>query len=101
MKKIKVYRHGDVMIWSGAKIPKRIKLEVSKVLHKGENHSHDIISGRAEIGENNGHKYLRCKRKITLDHIEHGKATLPAGDYEIKIKVEYDHFLEESKQVVD
>jgi hypothetical protein len=97
----KVYRHGDVMIWAIDKLPKGIEPHRGSVLHSGDNNSHDIISGDAFIGESSGKKFLVCKSEVTLDHAEHGKGVLPEGIYEIRIKREYDHMLEESREVVD
>ena len=50
-------------------------------------------------------KYLRVLSDITLEHPEHRiegqPAILPIGDYWVEIKSEYDHFIEESREVID
>lgn len=101
---VQIRRHGDVMVktYDGFKIPKGAKLKAVKVLHQGNNHEHYISAGRALVGEKDGKKYLRVVGKsATLDHLEHGKGQVPSGDYYVEIKSEFDHFLEESRAVID
>jgi len=87
--------------YKGFKIPKKIKLKATKILHQGEQHSHHFIKGESLIGEGNGKKYLRVKKLAIVDHAEHGKGDIPVGDYYVEVKLEYDHFLNESREVID
>lgn len=46
-------------------------------------------------------RYLKVLEPTDLTHEEHKKITIPPGEYEIAIVQEYDHFLEEARQVID
>lgn len=96
-------RHGDVLLKTreGFRIPEETKLERLTLLHKGEQHDHSIKNGMALHGLVDGKRYLRVIENLTIDHPEHGQGEVPAGDYWIEIKSEYDHLEEESRQVVD
>lgn len=96
-------RHGDQMIktYPGFKIPKQAKLAAVKVLFRGDNHVHKFVAGQALMGEFEGKRFLRVKKDATLDHEEHGRGIVPVGDYYVETKVEYDHWSEESRQVID
>lgn len=100
---IKIRRHGDVMIktFEGFKIPEEVNLQSVKVLHGGAHHDHYFSSGLSVVGELDGKKYLRVIENSVIDHDEHGPGPVPVGDYYVEIKKEYDHFLEESRQVID
>lgn len=73
-------------------------------LAKGEatGHSHTITEGQAELYEKNGTLFLRVNSETAkLTHQEHKEINIPAGDYEINIVKEYDHFEEELRNVRD
>lgn len=73
-------------------------------LAKGEKtgHHHTITEGECELYEENGVLYLRVNSdKATLTHQEHLPVEIEKGNYQIGIVREYDHFLEESRQVAD
>lgn len=103
MATVMLRRHGDIMIktFEGFKIPKEVKLAPVKSLFKGQHHEHFIASGKATHGEKDGKRYLRVVKPVVVDHDEHGKGDIPVGDYYVEQKLEYDHFLEESRQVID
>ena len=101
---MKLYRHGDVVI-----------REVDKKINGKEYGSYVLAEG-----ETTGHKHLLtavpssmivvCKDEkgfffstqgAVITHEEHKEIKLPAGNYEVVIKREYDYFLEEIKQVKD
>ena len=65
-------------------------------------HCHTITDGEATLYEQDGVLYLHVESdKATLTHQEHKPIEIPCGDYEIGIIKEYDHFLEESRNVQD
>ena len=99
MGKLKMIRHGDILLKQpeGFSIPASVALEHVALLHKGDNHAHTIVSGDAQKKET----YFRALTDVTVDHAEHGKGIIPKGDYLFEIKSEYDHFAEESRQVLD
>lgn len=101
---LKLYRHGDVMMKTreGFEIPNGISLSPLTLLYRGANHDHSVKSGKAMEGRSeDGKRYLRVVEDLTVDHPEHGQGTLPPQDYWVEIKSEYDHFAEESRQVID
>jgi hypothetical protein len=74
------------------------------VLAEGEvtGHCHKISKGLAELFENGSTKYLNVKSDTAeLTHEEHKKIIIPKGIYRVGIVKEYDHFLEESRNVMD
>lgn len=48
-----------------------------------------------------GEKYIEIVEPTELRHEEHRPITIPEGYYKIEIVREYDHFAEESRQVMD
>jgi len=98
-----LYRHGDVMLKkTSIPLTRDIPTAVSALLHKGENHHH-MLGGEFYIREHGGEKYVGVTGPTTLTHEEHGPITLtPDGtELQVAIQLEYDHFLEESREVVD
>lgn len=92
-----LYQQGDVLLKDGAKVKgKALKTDL---LWKGQNHHHRV-KGRFKILKHGEQIYLKsagCK----LFHEEHKEITIPKGDYALSIVVEYDHWLEESRRVID
>ena len=68
----------------------------TKLLHKGDNHEH-TFKFPVETWDN----FFYLPKSNSLLHFEHKEIKVPSGIYEKKIVVEYDHFLEESRQVID
>jgi len=64
-------------------------------------HAHRVTVGRAELYEDSGTLYLRCKTECVVTHEEHNPITIPAGDYKIGIVREYDYITEEARRVAD
>ncbi len=95
-----VIRHGDVLL-------KKDNTEINGpivaqcILHQGQNHHHRL-SGEFRIQSNeNGNKYLEVIKPTELSHDEHRTLLLPIGVYLVEIQREYDHWLEESRMVID
>jgi hypothetical protein len=98
-----VYQQGDVIISKYAEKIKGKKLK-HLVLAEGEatGHSHKIVSGDATLFLYNQQMFLKVySESAKLIHEEHGKIEIPQGDYVITKVLEYDHFLEESREVID
>jgi len=97
-----MYQQGDVLIeeWEG-------KIEGNKldhlILQEGEatGHAHRVSSGLAELFESGSTKFLKVKKETTISHEEHKPIILPPGNYRVRRVREYDHFLEESRNVQD
>ncbi len=97
-----LYRHGDVNLkkYSGEIL--EVKNPLSKgIIHKGNNNNHEYESGFFEVQDVSGKRILVVLDDSTIGHNEHGNQVTPPGSYEIDIAREYDHFLEESRQVID
>lgn len=104
-------QQGDVLITKISKIPNDAKLKPPSsrghVLADGETtgHAHVISDiGAVEMFESDNALYMRVLRETELHHEEHNTITkeyLLVGDYIVGRVQEYDHFLEEAKNVQD
>ena len=97
-----VYRHGDVLLKkSGLVISGPIAVDAR--LHQGDNNSHMLKRGQFIIKDVDGVTYLQVLRETVLDHSEHGPITILPSDtaYMKDIQLEYSHWDEESRAVVD
>lgn len=97
-----LYRHGDVHFkkYSGP-LGEPMKIQTKGVIHHGQNNDHAYASGKFEIRNVDGKKIVVIHEESTIDHNEHGRQTHPPGNYEVRIAREYDHWLEESRAVID
>lgn len=95
--KTRLYRHGDVIIMSkdDFSIPPEIKLKSGNLIHKGNNNSHVISKGQAEIGRFGDKGFIRVIKPATVSHVggssTHKDGILPKGDYWFEIQSFYDH----------
>jgi hypothetical protein len=92
------FQQGDVLLTlvenvSGSMVP-------TDLVHKGMNHHHKI-KGNAEVFVNDTEMFILVKDEATLYHEEHKEIRLPMGAYKKSIVKEYDHWEEESKEVID
>lgn len=98
-------RQGDVLLRKVRSIPKAAKPQAQKdriVLAYGEvtGHAHAIHELEdVDVFVSESTMYLRVKSPVTLEHEEHGKIELPAGNYERVIQREYSP--EEIRSVLD
>ena len=51
--------------------------------------------------DKNGKMYFKNEIPVEIEHQEHKTIEIPAGIWEIEKVVEYDHFLEEAREVID
>jgi len=70
------------------------------LVHKGDNHHHRI-RGEFKLFSDTVNMYIQCLSDCELFHEEHNTLTIPAGIYMKGIVLEYDHMLEESREVID
>ena len=89
------YQQGDVLLFKTDKIISKDAVKTTEV-HKGDNHEHKFKTKVKRDGN-----IFELEKENTLVHFEHGPITLPPGTYEKKIVLEYDHFTEEARQVID
>ena len=102
-----LYQQGDVLIETVDSIPSDMK-EASKVngrhiLAEGEatGHAHAVVDEGVKLFGEFGNLFMTTEKEVTVTHEEHHAITIPAGDYKIRQVKEYDHFLEEARNVRD
>jgi hypothetical protein len=98
-------QQGDVLLKSIESLPKGKKVSRKArgyVLADGEvtGHAH-VIEDEIILIEKDGTLFIGCKTDVTVKHEEHGQIKIPAGNYEVGIVQEYDHFAEEARKVQD
>ena len=98
-------QQGDVLLKPNT-IPPQSKATEGNVLQEGEHtgHAHRLHGEGFTVFEHptTKRKHLRVvKEGVMLRHEEHKAFAVPPGDYEISIVKEFDHFEEETREVVD
>lgn len=96
-----IYRHGDVMLRKHESSDSfdHIPIAVEALLHKGQN-NHHRIRGEFRLLEGT-EKLLAVLKPTELYHEEHATIIIEPGLYKVDIQLEYDHWSEESRQVID
>lgn len=94
------YQQGDVLLkqYKGKMPGKEFK---GSLLHKGEQHHHALSGGAFLIIEGEKNKFLDVAEDTSLTHEEHKTIAIPRGQYKVEFVQEYDHWLEESRAVID
>lgn len=98
------YQQGDVIIERVEEI--KGKKVNHLILADGEatGHAHRVgvkELDQAEIYEDNGTLYLKTLTEVPITHEEHKTITVPPGTWRIRKVMEYDHFEEEAREVID
>lgn len=106
MKNGEYMQQGDVIIEKVDNIPSNSKTVKTEILVHGEvGHAHKIasvdLSNVDVFVAEDGTLYCQSIREFTVVHEEHKPITLPGGKYKVRRVLEYDHFLEETKRVMD
>lgn len=96
-------QQGDVNLETIDRVPHGAKKLDHKVLAWGEvsNHTHQAVADDCALYEKNGVRYLSTPSGTKIQHEEHQTIEIPPGVYHVDIVKEYDHFLEESRSVID
>lgn len=94
------YQTGDVLYKETKSIPKDAKKIKGNLIHKGRDHHH-LIEGKFNLFMDGEQMFIEAKDKCELTHTEHKTIILPKGKYKKDIVLEYDHWLEESRRVID
>lgn len=97
---MRYFQTGDILYKQVDSIPKSIKKIPGNLIHQGENHHH-LIDGDFELFDGEEGFFIEAKGACLLTHPEHKTIELPQGIYKKEIVVEYDHWLEESRNVID
>ncbi len=95
------FQTGDILYFTTS-LPKDISVvENGVILHSDTTgNTHKVHNGLL-YRDKDGKMYITAKENTTLTHPEHKDLKLPEGDYELRIVKEYDHLLEESRNVID
>lgn len=98
---MKYYQQGDVCLFRCEK-PTGKKKKHGLTLAYGEatGHHHTVV-GEATAYIVDGVVYLDVDGDATITHQEHGNIALDPGTYRVGKVHEYDHMLEESREVKD
>ena len=94
------FQQGDVLLKQINEVPGDATVTSSDLVHQGQNHSHRV-TGEAQIWLHGNDMFLTAGKDCAIIHAEHNAISIPPGGYKKEIVLEYDHFLEESRQVVD
>ena len=107
---MKFIQQGDVLLKKIDSLPEGSKIKNASdkgyVLAEGEStgHAHritEIASDICRLYEKDGVLYVKALNSVNLTHEEHKQVTIPEGIWEVGIVREYDHFLEEARNVKD
>lgn len=94
------FQTGDVLYKPVKTIPKKAKKIKGNLIHQGRDHHH-LISGKFNLFQDGDNLFIKATARCELTHPEHKTVTLPKGLYKKDIVMEYDHWLEESRKVID
>lgn len=94
------FQTGDVLYFQAEGVPPTAKAIKGNLIHKGQTHEH-LIEGEFELLIDGEDLFIRASEPCRLTHGEHKAIELPAGVYKKRVVMEYDHWLEESRQVID
>ena len=89
------HQQGDALFFPIKSIPKEAKIRKDRVAVEGLNRH--LASGK-DVKVYHG--YIAAKSKTAIKHPEH-KDTILKGNFQVKKVMEYDHWLEESRIVID
>ena len=105
------FQQGDVLLKSVDSVPADAVEQEARgrglVLAEGEVTGHYHAVPMAEVDEDihmyekDGVLYLSSSKDFTVEHDEHHTQTVPAGNYEVGIVQEFDHYAEEIQKVRD
>jgi|ERR1044072_407109 hypothetical protein len=101
-KSLNYFQQGDVLV-KPTTIPEDAKPLTHRIFREGEHtgHMHAATAEDVVLLEKDGVMFARIPNGTNLTHQEHHTIFLPPGDYQIDAVQEYDHFLEESRAVLD
>lgn len=101
---MKQIQQGDVLMERVDNMPRKAKKLNHRTLREGEatGHAHRAVAEDVTlfIGEGNV-LYMNAPTGTTVVHEEHNAIEVPPGTYRVSGVQEYDHFLEETRDVLD
>ena len=95
-----------------SEIPTLAKEVKGNLLLKGQTNSHALYGGKFRLLQHENTLFVDVQEPTVLDHVkdhnslnpehaEHHAQTIEVGQYFLAPLMEYDHLLEESRQVID
>lgn len=104
----KLIQQGDVLMTAVEAVPQEAKKAEPRngryILADGEatGHAHAVeVTPAVEMFEHGNDLYLSASKPVTVTHEEHNAITIDPGVYKIGKVLEYDHFEEEAREVID
>ena len=101
-------QQGDVLLKKIDKLPNGEKKQIYDkrgiVFAEGEATGHYHLVKNIDVSRIytiDGKRYFENDIPVEIEHQEHDKILIPAGIWEVGIIVEYDHFTEEAREVID
>lgn len=94
------FQTGDVLYHERKEIPEGFTRIQGDLIHQGRDHPH-TIQGAFGLYTQGEKMFIEAVEPCKLLHPEHHSIMIPPGIYEKGIVLEYDHLLEESRQVID
>lgn len=92
-------------------IPDDAKPIPGNLVLKGQTNSHALYGGKFQLYQKDTTLFIRVEEATVLDHVkdhnagqeraEHHAQWIPPGEYFVDGVLEFDHVLEESRQVID
>jgi len=103
MAKRLVYQQGDVLLYAVDSVPSEASPLDHCILAEGEatGHCHEAVGDGVALLEHSGTRYLSALRGARVTHQEHAEQVVDPGVYEVGRVLEYDHFAEEARRVMD
>jgi len=95
------WQAGDTLWFEGASIPKDATEKKDGIILHSDTTGHSHKVKNAQLFMKDGKPFIVAEKEAVLTHEEHKDLKLPPGNYEMKIVKEYDHLLEESRNVID
>lgn len=93
------FQQGDCLLKKCSGWPAGLEKVSGDLLFKGAQHHHRL-RGSFEMFDGGG-RFVRAVEPIELFHEEHKTIRIPPGEYKLEFVQEYDHWLEESRQMID
>jgi hypothetical protein len=101
--KVRKYQHGDVIIKSfTGKVEGKVLKTNILVQSDTTSHKHQLKNGKFVLRQKNQDEFfLNVTSPTSIVHEEHKAINIPNGKYRITFIREYDHFLKETRRVID
>lgn len=95
------YQQGDLLFFNEG-VPSGLQeIKSGVILHSDTTgHSHKVHGG-VLLSDENKVLFISTSEMAVVTHEEHKDLHLPAGNYKVRIVREFDHLMEEARNVID